>query len=172
MSNFIKNIIWWTGVLLLQMALLLYFRPTMVYTPYIFLILLFRILYTIPRTIVLLIAFLTGLFIDAMVNSWGVHAFSAVFIVFIQPAIVNVFSQQALGEESSFSFQTMGKLRYTLAMFILLFIYHALAFILWNFNFNYFFFFLYKAFVSSAIATFIILLLFSIFKSRKELSNE
>lgn len=168
MNNFFKNIAWWAGILILQMVFLFYFRPTMVYTPYIYLILLFRIPNSFSRIGLLLTAFCLGLFVDIFTNSWGIHAFSAVFVVFILPAFVSLFSQQALSEESQFSAQSMGGLHYGIALFALFFIYHLLVLLLWNFSFNAFAHHLLKAFISSLLALFIVLFLYSLLSPKND----
>lgn len=171
MSNILKNIAWWIGLLTLQMVLLFYFRPTMVYTPYIYLLLLVRIPHTFPRIGLLIIAFCTGLFIDAFTNSWGIHAFSAVFITFTLPAFVSIFSQQALSEESKFSIQAMGGFRYGIALLGVFFIYHLLVLVLWNFSFNLILTHSLRALLTSIIALVIVLVLHSLFRPKIEEEN-
>lgn len=171
MSNILKNIAWWIGLLTLQMVLLFYFRPTMVYTPYIYLLLLVRIPHNFSRIWLLIIAFCTGLFIDAFTNSWGIHAFSAVFITFTLPAFVSVFSQQALSEESKFSIQAMGGFRYSMALLGVFFVYHLWILLLWNFSFDLILTHSLRALITSIIALFITFVLHSLFRSKAEEDN-
>lgn len=168
MNNILRNILWWGGILLLQMVLIFYFRPTMIYTPYIYLLLLFRISSNVSRIGLLLVAFFAGLLMDTFTNSWGVHTFSAVFIAFVLPLFVNLFSEHPINEEVKFLPQTMGELRYGIAICLLFFFYHSIALLLWNFSSGLLFYQLLKAFLSSTIACGIAFLLHSLFKRKKE----
>ncbi len=171
MNRFLTNIIWWIGLLSLQFILLFYFRATLVYTPYIYIFLLFGLPKSFKTSVFLFLAFFIGFGIDIFTNSWGIHAFSAVFIIFIFKSIANIFAQQSLDEEIEFSVKSMGAFRYALVLFILFFIYHILVIFLWNFSFDLLIYNISKAFVSAIIASFIILLLVSLLKTRKEEEN-
>ncbi len=172
MSRVLTNIFWWVGLLLLQFALLFYFRATLVYTPYIYVFLLLRFPKSFTTIGLLFLAFFTGFGIDIFTNSWGIHAFSAVFIVFIFKSITAIFAQQSLDEEVELSTRSMGTFRYALALFSLFFIYHLLVIFLWNFSFDLIFYNISKTFLSTLIASFIIFLLLSLFnKTRKEEEN-
>lgn len=171
MNSFLRNTFWWIGLLLLQMTLIFYFRPTMVYTPYIYLLLLLRIPNSFPRIGFLFVAFLTGLLIDTFTNSWGIHAFSAVFIAFSLPTLISLFSEQNLTEKAIFSPQSMGGLRYGLVLFLIFLFYHTLVLLLWNFSFHLIFHQLLKALISSVFAWLIIILIHIIFKSKAEESD-
>lgn len=172
MTSFLRNILWWIGILTLQVVFILFFRPTMVYTPYIYLLLLFRIPSSFPRIGFLILAFCTGLFIDILANSWGTHTFSAVLIAFIQPAIVNLFSEQALSEEVNFAPQPMGGVRYAIAVFLLFLIYHLCTLFLWNFSFDILHTLFFRGLISSFIASFLVLLLLNLFKTTNKEENE
>lgn len=171
MNKFLRNTAWWIGILLLQMVLIFYFSPTMVYTPYIYLLLLFRASNSLSRISLLILAFFTGLLIDTFTNSWGVHTFSAVFTAFSLPLFVSTFSQQSLSEEAKLSPRAMGSLRYGVAILLLFFIYHFIVLLLWNFSFQLVFHQLLKALISSVIACLLVALLYNIFKPQKEEDN-
>ncbi len=172
MNKILTNIVWWIGLLLLQFILLFYFRVTLVYTPYIYLLLLF----TLPRSLStiksLLVAFITGFGLDIFTNSWGIHAFSAVFVIFIFKTFTNTFARQQLSNEDTyFSIRSMGAFQYNLVLFALLLIYHLIVIFLWNFSFDLLIYNITKAFFSTLIASFITLLILVLLKNSKEEEN-
>lgn len=171
MNNFLKNTLWWIGLLALQLILLFYFRPTLVYTPYIYIVLLFRIPISFPKINLLLIAFFTGLLIDIFTNSLGIHAFAAVFIAYIFPYIASLLSHQVFNNEVAFTLKSMGYIRYGIALFLLFLTYHLLVLFLWNFSFEMLIHNILKAFVSSLSALLITFVIYSLLKPQKEEEN-
>lgn len=126
----------------------------------------------LTTTETLFLAFFTGFGIDFFTNSWGIHAFSAVFIAFIFKTVAAVFVRQSLDEEVAFSIESMGTLRYAMALFFLFFIYHLLVILLWNFSIELFLYHLSKAFFATLIALFTTFLLLSLFtKTHREDEN-
>ncbi len=172
MNKILTNIVWWIGLLLLQFVLVFYFRVTLVYTPYIYLLLLFTLPKSLSTIESLLLAFITGLCIDIFTNSWGIHAFSAVFVIFIFKTFANTFAQTQLSnEETNFSIKSMGAFQYSFVLFSLFLIYHLIVIFLWNFSFDLLIHNITKAFFSALIASFITFFLLSLSKTRKEEEN-
>lgn len=167
MNNFFQNILWWVGILLLQIFLIFYFSPTMVYTPYVYIFLLLRI-NTLPRSTILMIAFFIGLLIDSFTNSWGIHTSAILFVVFLQPMLNSLLSRQTLSENVNFSIASMGSVGYVIALFISFFIYHLLIEFLWNFSFQQIPSQLLKVLICTLLATIIIMFLQSIFVPNKQ----
>ncbi len=170
MNNFFQNILWWGGILLLQVFLIFYFRPTLVYTPYIYIFLLLHI-NSLSRPALLILSFFVGLLVDSFTNSWGVHTSSLLLVIFLQPMLTSLLSRQTLSENVSFSVTSMGGMRYGIALFIFFFLYHLLVEFLWNFSLQQIPTQLLKVLICTLIATFTILFLQSIFTPNKQIDN-
>ncbi len=170
MNNFFQNILWWAGILLLQVFLIFYFKPTLVYTPYIYIFLLLRV-NSLQRSTLLILAFFVGLLVDSFTNSWGVHTSSLLLVVFLQPMLNSLLSRKTLSENVDFSIASMGGLRYGVALFAFFFIYHLIIEFLWNFSLQQIPMQLLKVLICTLLATFIILFLQSIFTPNKQEDN-
>lgn len=71
-----------------------------VISPYIYLTFILILPVTMSPTIVLFLAFITGLIIDLSINSLGVHASATVLMAFIRPTILKVLAPR-IGYESN-----------------------------------------------------------------------
>ncbi len=157
--------------MLLQFVLIFFFRPTLVYTPYIYLLLLFPLQNQFSRTSLLFIAFFLGFVMDCFTNSWGVHTAAMTFIAFFLPFFTGIFSSQNTDEDIKFSAATIGYFQFGIILFVLYFVYHFLITVLWNFTLQGFGYQLLKALISTAIATFLTLLIYSLFSRQTPQEN-
>ncbi len=171
MNDTVKNIIWWAGVLLLQCVFIFFTKFTLFYTPYIYLLLLFRIQPHLSRISLLFIAFALGFLVDSLTNSWGVHIFSATFIAFILPYFTGIFSPNTVDDDVKFSLAAIGYFRFSIILFIIYFIYHILIHLLWNFTLLHIGHQLLKGTIATVIATGITLLIYRIFSKKPDNEN-
>lgn len=168
MNKFIKNIVLWGGVLLLQLLLLFYFRPTEHYVPYIYMYMLIGLPLHFSRVKTLFIAFLLGILIDIFCNSFGVHAFSAVFVAYITPSVASLFIN-LYGDETKIINPTYtGWINYILILIVLLFVYHLLVVFLWQFSLSDFWNILYQILISTSYALGIFIVITILFSRSKD----
>lgn len=139
--------------------------------PYIYLM--FLILLPINRSsknLLLIIAFATGLIIDAFHNTMGLHAFSCLLLMYCkEPLLLSLIPQLKNKSQNSVSFSVH---EYGLPMAIiytstLVFIHHFSLFLIEAFRFDIFNILL-RA-LSSSIITSILLILFQLFGTKKSL---
>lgn len=100
----------------------------------------------------MLIGFLTGLFIDLFYDTVGVHAIACLVTMFLRPNMVNILMPQG-GIESGArpSLRTMGSSWFVPYALVLIFIHHLVLFFVEAFTFRAFFFTLGNAFFSTLI---------------------
>ncbi len=154
MNNFFHNIVWWAGILLLQVFLIFYFNNN-----------------SLSRPNLLILSFFVGLLVDSFTNSWGVHTSSLLLVIFLQPMLNSLLSRQTLSENVNFSVASMGGVRYGIALFLFFFLYHLLIEFLWNFSLEQIPMQLLKVLICTLLATFIILFIQSIFTPNKQIDN-
>ena len=85
----------------------------------------------------LIIAFFTGLLIDIFTNTYGIHAFSTVFVMFYRNRWLNRSGEHS-GETVSPSIDSLGSKWFLFFIFPLIFIHHFLVFFIENGGFHFF----------------------------------
>lgn len=168
MSRGIREIVMWNVVLLLQIVLLFYFRPTEQYVPYIYPLLLIGIPLKYSRVSLLFVAFFVGLFIDVFCNSFGVHAFSSVFFMYISPYVAGLFAGSYSDETKAVLPVCVGWSNYIFIMILLLLMYHLIVVILWEFSFVNLWENIQKGLISTLYALGISVIVVALFTPRKE----
>ncbi len=119
------------------------------------------------RTGLLLLGFLLGFVVDIFYDSLGIHAAAGVLIAFIRPAWINVLTPQGGYELNASPFlKQTGVTWFVSYTFALIFIHHLAIFFIEAGGFSMFFFTLVKVF-SSAIFTFLVLVLAQLLFYRK-----
>lgn len=92
-----------------------------------------------PVSVVLLIAFLTGLSVDLFYNTAGMHASASLLLAFLRSYIIKVlFPTKGLDTELVISLDGMGMERFIRYIVILTFIHHLYLFFLEAGSLNYF----------------------------------
>ena len=168
MSNiFIRNIVRFVLLVLLQVLVLNNMNLMGYMNPYVYILFILLLPADISGSLLLLLAFFTGLTIDFFENTLGLNAAATVLLAFARPGILNVFFKNiefGKGEEPGIAKMGVGKfLRYT---FILVLIHHTALFFLEVFSFSEFWETLYRIGISSLFSTFIILILVFLFGKR------
>jgi len=110
--------------------------------------------------ILMVLAFLTGTFIDIFYDSLGIHSAACVLLAFIRPYWINLLTPRGGYEQGSqLSLKAMGLEWFSTYGFSLIFLHHLALFFLEAGGFQWFFFTLSKAFFSS-IFTFTMVVIF------------
>jgi hypothetical protein len=156
-NQIVGNIIAFLVYVFLQVTLqeeLILFRVAI---PYVFIIFLFTLPFSIPKPLVYLIAFFMGLTVDVFTEhtASGLHAFSAVLAVSFRGKLAEFISTANFRNLTDISFKNQPPGWYASYLLPLIFIHHFSYFLLDDFTFQYFFFTLLKIFCST-IYTFLI----------------
>lgn len=166
-SPLLNHLLRFLSLLLLQVFVLNNVVITGVFNPYVYIYFLLLLPLSIPHWQLLLFSFATGLTVDFFTHSIGLHAFACTFLGFIRPLIVA--SVQPAGGYNEGDRPTMGHmgLRWFLTYSIpLIFLFHAVLFLVETLSVNQLWFVLLKALVSSAVAA-VIIFLFEFFFSQR-----
>ncbi len=165
----IKNIIGFIVLIIVQVLVLNNMNLGGYLNPYIYVLFLLLLPANINRSLLLIIAFITGLTIDYFANTLGLHAAASVFLAFLRPGMINLFFRNhefTSGEEPGpASIGFVGFFRYTL---VLVFMHQLVLFFLEVLSFNHFSQTLYRVLLSTILTTFIILIAVMLFGKRKK----
>ena len=133
--------------------------------PFVYILFILLLPVNLNKSVLLILAFITGLSVDYFGNTLGLNAAATVMMAFARPGIINLFfsNQDFIGEEepgiSKIGFG--GFLRYS---FVMVLIHHATLFILEVFSLNNILFTFYRIALSTTatiVVIIIIVLLFS-----------
>ena len=89
------NIILYAVILLIQVLLLNHINLWGYATPFLYIWLILKLPYDMPRGLVITLGFITGLIIDIFCNTPGMHAFATTTLAFMRLPILHLFIQQA-----------------------------------------------------------------------------
>ena len=125
--------------------------------PFIYILFVMLLPLDMPRYLLLILAFITGLTVDVFSNSTGIHAAATVFIAYIKPSVIRYISNR---EEDRNLYPGLKQnkfiwfLSYTV---IMVFFHHFILFFLEYFTFSHFFHTLLKFILSSVLSVFVII---------------
>ncbi|HIA37503.1 MAG TPA: rod shape-determining protein MreD [Flavobacteriales bacterium] len=137
--------------------------------PFLYVLFILMFPFDIPKPLLLIVAFITGLFIDMFSNTMGMHASACVFLGFIRPYILRYIEPRGGYEhDATPSIKDMGLTWYLSYAGVLVFLHHLLLFYLEIFRLSEFFSTLYRVVLSSCFSMLLILLSqYLIFGKRK-----
>lgn len=170
MSNlYIRNIVRFITLILLQVLVLNHMNLGGYINPYVYVLFILLLPFQINRSLLLLFAFLTGLIIDFFGNTLGLHAAATVLMAFARPGILSFFFKniefQSEDEPNIKKLKPGGFLKYA---FVSVFIHNSALFLLEVFSFNEFLSTLYRIGLSSLVTTLMIMTIALVFTSRKK----
>jgi rod shape-determining protein MreD len=126
--------------------------------PYVYVLFILLLPFTVPRLILLISAFLIGLIIDLFMGTPGVHSSATVLMAFARPSVMALFSPREGYQSGTYprltQFGAEWFVKYTV---MLVLIHHFTLFYLEVFSFNHFFNTLFRAFLSSVLTSLIII---------------
>lgn len=133
--DFLKRLILFLGLLLVQVLVLNHVRLFGFGTPllYVYFVVCFRRSY--PKWAILVWSFLLGLCVDMFSNTPGVAAASMTFVGALQPYVLELFMQRDNDDDILPSFRTLGPSKYILYALILTVVYCLSFFTLETFTF-------------------------------------
>ena len=161
MNSFIKNIIRFVFLMLIQVYILDKIRLHQMLTPYIYFMFILWLPFKLNRTLLMLIAFLLGFTLDSFRHFPGFHAAACVLIAYVRPFLINLLIPQQ-GAEISYeepSFKSMGGiLPYLIYAGVLSLLHNAWLFLLEAWQFGDVWYFLVKTFLSTAVSLLLVLI--------------
>ncbi len=164
----VKNIVRFVLLVLLQVLVLDTVQFGGYVVPYVFLLFVLVLPLDINKSLLLVLAFITGLTVDFFENTLGLQTAALVFMAFMRPWVLKFYFptlEYEKGEEPGLSkLGVTGFLKYTLTLS--LFYQFALTF-LEVFSFRHFFQSLWEIILNALVSTAVILIVVLLFTSRK-----
>lgn len=110
--NYIHRIIWFVGLVLLQVLILNQIHLWGYATPFLYLYFILKLESGTSRHEQMLWAFFLGLTIDIFSNTPGMNAAATVFLAFIRPFLLRLFTPRDILDSIVPSFRSMGNLSF------------------------------------------------------------
>lgn len=118
--------------------------------PFVYIMFIMMLPVRMPKTFLLLAAFLTGLVVDVFSNTMGMHAAACVFMAYVRPTVLRIMApRDGYETESSPSVKELGFTWFLIYAATLTFIHHFILFYIEVFRFSEFFTTLLRVLLSS-----------------------
>ena len=170
MSSFLKNIFRFVFFILIQVFILDKIRLHQMLTPYIYFLFILWLPFKLNRTLLMLMAFLTGFTLDSFRHNPGFHAAACVLVAYVRPFLINMLIPRE-GAESNYeepSFRSLGGiLQYFIYAGVLSLLHNAWLFFLEAWQFGDLWYFFVKTFLSTGVSLLLVLITELIF-TRKQ----
>lgn len=175
MSNLLRNIIRLILFILLQVFVLNEVPPLHQYImPYIYFLFILWLPFSISRSGLLLVSFITGIFLDFFTKTPGLHAAACVLIGYIRPFLINLLMPQQ-GVEFNYrepSVSSLGFSQYATYVSLLTLFHHSWLFLIQSFQFGNLLYVLLKIIGSTVVSLLLITVIEIIFiRKQKFLTN-
>ena len=163
--NFLRFI-----VLIFMQAFLLKNLPIYNFsTPYLYILFILLLPFGIPNVLLYILAFITGLTIDAFYDTPGLHAASCVLLAFVRIIFISITVQkEGFDNEPEPTLSIMGFRWFFTYALVLTLIHHCFLFNLENFNISQLPYTLSRFLLSSMFTVFLMLISGLLFFRRKE----
>lgn len=135
MERTLNRIAWFIGLTLIQVLLLNNICLFGYATPFIYVYFLLVIDKDVDQSVLMLMAFLLGLIVDIFSNTPGVNAAASVFLAFVRPTLLRLFSPREEFENFEPGIHSLGFWPFTRYTIVSLLVHHAAVFLLEAFSF-------------------------------------
>ena len=161
------NIFRWVVLLFVQIFLLRGIGFYNLSTPFIYTLFILVLPFNIPNLLLYILAFITGLTIDAFYDTLGVHTAACVALAFVRILFISVSLNRESMDEPEPSLGNMGVKWFTLYTILCILAHHVVVFFLEAFKLTEFGYTIGRTLLSAAFTLFIILITEFIFHNRK-----
>ena len=167
--NIIFYFIAYFGLVMFQVLVLKNLELSFYINPYVYPFFVLMLPFRMPHWLLMVLAFLAGLLVDAFSNTGAIHAASLVFLAFVRPYYISVITPKGGYEtEDRPNIRGLGFSWFALYTFILVFLHHILYFFLEFFSLSSVFSILGKTLLSSIVSTILIVLLAYLFSRERK----
>jgi rod shape-determining protein MreD len=136
-------------------------------TPFLYILFLLLLPFGIPNILLYIIAFATGLTLDAFYDTLGVHAAACVMLVFVRILFISVTVSRDGFDEPEPTLGNMGFKWFILYALLCIFSHHIVLFLLETFRFTELSYTLLRCLLSGLFTLFTVVLVEFIFYNRK-----
>lgn len=160
MSNLLKNIVRFILLILLQVFVLNKVMLHGYVTPYVYLLFVLLLPFTIPQWALMICGLLLGLCLDMFMNTPGMHGLACLVVAYCRPFVINVLSPHDGFETQKItpSVASMGWAPFMTYASIMVLIHHIVYFIMEVFNFQNILFLLIRILLSALVSLLLILI--------------
>ncbi|MEO6405322.1 MAG: rod shape-determining protein MreD [Ferruginibacter sp.] len=161
MSSLVKNIIRFVFFIFFQVFVLDKIHLHQMVTPYLYFLFILWLPFNINRTMLLVIAFITGFTIDSFHHHPGFHAAACLLVAYFRPFLVNILIPKEASETNydEPSVKSLGGIpAYLFYVAFLTFIFNAWLFLLEAWQFGNIWYFLAKTLLSTLVAIMLIII--------------
>ncbi len=168
-STILKNILRFIALVLVQVLIIKNIELGRFINPFLYILFIIALPFETPKWLLLLSGFLLGITIDMFYDTMGMHAAAGVFIAYIRPAILNLFSPR-----EGYEFGTQPTIQYLGVPWflsysgILIILHHFVLFYLEVFRFSEFFYTLLRVGLSSLATLLLVVITQYLFQNKKE----
>jgi rod shape-determining protein MreD len=175
MSTLLRNIIRLILFILLQVFVLNQVPPLHQYiTPYIYFLFILWLPFSLSRSGLLIVSFITGICLDFFTKTPGLHAAACVLIGYLRPFLINLLMPQQ-GVEFNYrepSIASLGFTQYITYVSVLTLFHHGLLFTIQAFQFGNILYLILKTLGSTVISLLLVTIIEIIFiRKQKFLTN-
>ena len=167
-NTIIRNILRFIVLVLVQVLLIKNIEIGRFINPFLYVLFIIALPFETPKWLLLLSGFILGITIDMFYDTMGMHAAATVFIAYIRPVILNLFSPR-----EGYEFGTQPTIQYLGVPWfisysgILIILHHFVLFYLEVFRFSEFFSTLFRVIVSSVCTLLLIIASQYLFQNKK-----
>ena len=161
------NIFRWFVLLFVQIFLLRNLNYYNLSTPFIYILFILILPFRIPNLLLFILAFFTGLTMDAFYDTLGVHTSACAVLALVRISFISVSVNRDAFDEPEPSLGNMGFKWFTLYAIVCILMHHLVLFFLEAFKFSELLYTLSRTLISGLFTLFIILLVEFTFHNRK-----
>lgn len=161
------NIVRWFVLLLFQILLLRNLSFYNMATPFVYILFLLLLPFSTPNLLLYLIAFITGLTLDAFYDTLGVHTAACVMLAFVRISFIAVTVNRDGFDEPEPTLGNMGFKWFLFYAVLCIFSHHIVLFLLETFRLTELSYTLLRSLMSSIFTLFVVILIEFIFYNRK-----
>lgn len=169
-NTILRNIIRFILLVLLQVLVIKNIELGKFINPFIYVLFIIALPFETPKWLLLLSGFVLGISIDMFYDTMGLHAAAGVFMAFIRPSILNLFSPR-----EGYEFGTQPTIQYLGVPWfvsysgILILLHHFVLFYLEIFRFSEFLHTLMRVVISSIFTLLLVIITQYLFNRKKEI---
>lgn len=163
----LTNILRWFILLFVQILLLRNLSFYNLATPFVYVLFLLLLPFNTPNLLLYLIAFGTGLTLDAFYDTLGVHAAACVALAFVRILFISISVNREGFDEPEPTLGNMGFKWFSLYALLCIFSHHLIVFLLEAFKLSELSYTLLRCLMSGAFTWLLIILIEFIFYNRK-----
>jgi rod shape-determining protein MreD len=136
MTELLKNILRFAGLILLQVWVLNNMRIGSYVNPFVYILFIMMLPAGIPGWALLLLGFFTGMVVDLFMSTMGLHAAATVFAAFARPALLSMAAGTSEPDNQLIpSAKSLGMRSWAGYVFAMLLLHHSALFLLESFSF-------------------------------------